>query len=97
MGLIKRALAVLLAPWRLSAQLEGYHSTQTAFLADLMGVQRIQAETNARMAIFLEQMTKAMEVDGAPEGRTGLSDEEELQLLARLERADLPPKWGSES
>lgn len=96
MGL-KKFWEILVAPWKLARSLDAYSAAQQNMLHEVMGVQRIQAETNAKMANFLEQMTNAMNVDGAPDGRSGLSDEEELALMAQLERADLPPKWGSES
>ncbi len=96
MGL-KRVWTLLTAPWRLAASLDAYAAAQQAMLHDLMGVQRIQAETNHKMATFLEQMTAQGAVEGPPEGRSGLSDEEELELLTQLERADVQPKWGSES
>ena len=96
MGLAK-IWNVLTAPWRLAASLDAYAEAQQGMLHEMMSVQRIQAETNAKMAVFLEQMVQSMTVDGVPEGRNGLTDQEELEMMAELQRVDAPPKWGSES
>lgn len=97
MGLIRSAIDIILGPWRLAASLDRYAAAQEAMLHDIMGVQRIQAETNHRLASLLEANVAALATEGDPEGRGGLSDEEELQLLAELNRADLPPKWGDKN
>ena len=96
MGL-KRFWEILTAPWHLAASLDAYAAAQQALLHDVMGVQRTQAETNLTMATFLEEMVKANMVDGPPEGRSGLDDGEELELLSELQRNNLPPKYGPES
>ena len=86
MGLIQRTISQLTAPWRLCVLMEAHVSAQNAMLHDLMGVSRVQAETNARMAEFLQSMQESMVVEGSPEGRTGLSDEEELMAMIEMRR-----------
>ena len=82
MGLMQR----LLSPWTIAPKLDAHYSRSQEILAHVLEVTKIQSETNLRLQGFIEGLYGAMVVDEAPEGRPGLSDEEEFEILSTLRR-----------